>query len=91
MTHSDVLQACREEIDRVLPNGTPSDAERMSKLVVCEAIIQETLRLYPPAPFMIRKCIREHFIGSKEHRQIQVPVGATILLNSYVLHRREEY
>ncbi|CAF1174126.1 unnamed protein product [Adineta ricciae] len=91
MTHNDVLQVCREEIDRVLPNGTSPDAERMSKLVVCEAIIQETLRLYPPAPFMIRKCIREHIIGSKEHRQIRVPVGATILLNSYVLHRREEY
>ena len=43
---------CREEIDRVLPNGIEPTNEHLSELVVCEAIINETLRLYPPVPIV---------------------------------------
>ena len=88
MTHEHVLQACREEVDRVLPKGTELTNEHLSQLVICEAIINETLRLYPPAPFYARHCVREHTIGSK--KQIVVPKGATILINTHVIHRRED-
>ncbi|UJR17680.1 hypothetical protein I4U23_004578 [Adineta vaga] len=91
MTHDDVLQACREEVDRILPKGMEPTDEHMNELIVCEAIIHEVLRLYPPAPFISRRCIREHYIGSEGHRQIQVPVNAIVQLNSYALHRREEF
>jgi cytochrome P450 len=56
--------------------------------VICEAVINETLRLYPPAAIFTRHCIREHTIGSK--RQLRIPVGATIIINSYILHRRSD-
>jgi cytochrome P450 len=88
MTHNDVLQACREEVDRVLPSGTELTNEHLSALVVCEAVINETLRLYPPATFFLRHCIREHTIGTK--LQIHIPKGATILVNNYILHRRSD-
>jgi cytochrome P450 len=88
MTHDDVLQACQEEVDRVLPNGMEPTNEHLSELAVCEAIINETLRLYPSAPIFVRHCIREHTIGTE--RQLHIPVGADITINSYVLHRRSD-
>ncbi|CAF3654763.1 unnamed protein product [Rotaria socialis] len=50
MTDEPVLRACRDEVDRVLSDNIDLTYENMSDLVVCEAILQETLRLYPPAP-----------------------------------------
>ena len=91
MTNDKVLQACQEEVDRVLPNGTELTNEHLNQMPVCEAVLQETLRLYPPAPFIARRCVREHYIGSEGQRQILVPVGAELTVNTYILHRREEY
>ncbi|CAF2930497.1 unnamed protein product [Rotaria sp. Silwood2] len=39
-----------EEVDQVLPNRITPTNEHLSELVVCAAVINETLRLYPPAP-----------------------------------------
>ncbi|CAF1539469.1 unnamed protein product [Rotaria sordida] len=88
MTHKDVFEACREEVDRVLPNDIEPTNENLPALVICEAIINETLRLYPPAPFFGRYCIREHTIGREN--QLRIPIGTTILVNTYVLHRRSD-
>ncbi|CAF1202034.1 unnamed protein product [Rotaria sp. Silwood1] len=91
MTNESVFRACREEVDKILPNGTDPTYELVCNLVVCEAILQETLRLYPPAPLFVRKCIREHIIGKEEQQQLRIPAGTTILINSYALHRRADY
>ncbi|CAF3389280.1 unnamed protein product [Rotaria socialis] len=88
MTHDDVLGACREEVDRILSNGKLPTNDNLTDLVICEAIINETLRLYPPAPVFTRYCIREHIIGD-EH-PIRIPAGATILISDYLLHRRND-
>ncbi|CAF0968276.1 unnamed protein product [Rotaria sordida] len=65
--------------------------EHMNDLQVCEAILQETLRLYPPVPWFVRKCIREHTIGSDGHHQVRIPVGTTIAIMTYMLHRRADF
>ncbi|CAF3781478.1 unnamed protein product [Rotaria sp. Silwood1] len=91
MTNKQVLQACRDEVDRVLSNGTEPTYEHINELVICEAVLQETLRLYPPAPFLERQCIREHYIGSKGNRQVRIPAGAKVLINTCILHRRAEF
>lgn len=87
MKNVNVYQACRDEIDRVLPNQMLPTSDKLNELVVIDAIIKETLRLYPPAPFFARQCIREDTsIGS-----IQLPIGTTVLVNVYAIHRREDY
>jgi cytochrome P450 len=91
MTNKEVWRACRDEIDTVLPNGIESTYEDLNQLVVCEAIIQETLRLYPAAPFFTRQCIREHIIGSEGCRQLRIPVGTIISFNTYILHRHPDF
>ncbi|CAF1585682.1 unnamed protein product [Didymodactylos carnosus] len=87
MTHPDVYRDCREEVDQVLQGQIPVH-KQVSDLQVIDAILHETLRLYPPAPVLIRECIREHTIGQD---QLHVPVGALVMTNTYVLHRSETY
>ncbi|CAF1191038.1 unnamed protein product [Rotaria sp. Silwood1] len=86
MTNKDVWHACREEVDRILLDDTEPTYEHLSKLVVCEAVLQETLRLYPSAPFFSRQCVREHTVTTSQ-RQLRIPAGTTIILNTYALHR----
>ena len=91
MTNEHVLQACRDEVDRVLPHGIEPTFEHINQLVICEAIIQETLRLYPPAPLLSRRCTHEHVVGREGHHQIRIPTGAVILFNIQFLQRREQF
>ena len=92
MTHDEVLEACCKEVDSVLPNGMTPTFEHVGELEVIEAVLYETLRLYPPAPFFVRQCVKEHTIGSTNGKlQIRVPVDAMIVIQNYVLHRREDY
>ncbi|UJR19064.1 hypothetical protein I4U23_022195 [Adineta vaga] len=92
MIHDEVLQACRKEVDRVLPNGITPTFEHMNELQIIEAVLYETLRLYPPAPFFARQCVKEHTIGGNNSKlQIHIPVDAMVVIHNYVLHRREDY
>ena len=90
MTNEHVLHRCQDEIDRVLPNGTELTYAHLNDLPICEAVLYETLRLYPPASLFTRYCIREHTIGKKGHRQLRIPAHATIWLNLYSLHRQAD-
>jgi cytochrome P450 len=92
MTHEDVLQACREEVDRILPNGTIPTFEHMADLQVIEAVLYETLRLYPSAPLLARECTKQDTLSSASSKhQIDIPVGMMIIVHIYALHRRKEY
>ena len=73
---------------KFLPNGTELTNEHLSELVICEAVINETLRLYPPVPFFLRTCINEHTIGTQ--RQLRMPKNASLRIDSYNLHRRSD-
>lgn len=44
----------RDEADRVLADGTPTHAH-VASLELTSRVLDETLRLHPPAPFFIRK------------------------------------
>ncbi|CAF1157394.1 unnamed protein product [Adineta ricciae] len=91
MTNETVLRACVDEIDQILPDDVDFTYEHINSLPICEAVLLETLRLYPPAPFFARNCIHEHTIGSEGGLQLKIPVNTTIFVNTYVLHRRPEF
>jgi cytochrome P450/NADPH-cytochrome P450 reductase len=90
MTNPTVLRDCQDEVDRVLPNGMIPTYENLNDLNICESVIYETLRLYPSIPFFVRQCIREHTINSSNHK-LYIPVGTTILINTYLIHRDATY
>jgi cytochrome P450 len=80
--HPDVAAALREEQERVLGGERP-DAEMLmsGRLELLEMVLDETLRMYPPAWIGARKSIEEYeFAGHT------VPGGAYVNYSSWVSH-----
>ena len=64
----------------------------MADLQVVEAVLQETLRLYPAIPSISRQCVKEHTIASSHgDLKIRIPVDTMVVIHTYALHRRKEY
>ena len=92
MHHEQVLKDCREEIDRVLGNETSPTFEHLADLQIIEAVLYESLRLYPPAPIFVRECKEPHRINTPDNQQeIYIPTGTHVLVSVYTVHRNEKY
>ena len=82
--HTHVAQQLQAQIDEVL-GGEPITFDKLPALPLLEAVIKETMRLYPPA-FGFGRTVKESFtVGDYHFRK-----GAIILFNSYVTHRRPD-
>ncbi len=69
---------------RAVAGGGPITYEHMSKLPFTRAVIDEAMRLYPPAPLMGREAVADtEILGRK------VGKGDIILLATCVMHRTE--
>ncbi|KQP22238.1 cytochrome P450 [Methylobacterium sp. Leaf102] len=66
------------EVDAV-PAGEGFDAEA---LPFTKAVMEETMRLFPPVPFLSRQAIAEDRIG-----RVKIPRGSLVMVAPYVLHR----
>ena len=66
------------EVDAV-PPGADFDAEA---LPWTKAVMEETMRLFPPVPFMSRQAVAEDRIG-----RIKIPKGSLVMVAPWVLHR----
>jgi cytochrome P450 len=73
------------EIDEVLGNRIPTP-EDYQKLKFTEAILAESMRLFPPAWGNGRLAIQEHEIAG-----YKIPEKSLILMSMYVLHRDERF
>jgi cytochrome P450 len=74
-----------EELSGVLGGRTPGVAD-LERLPYLNAVISEVLRMYPPAYIMARTSIAPCSIGGYDF-----PVGSTILVSQWVMHRDERY
>jgi cytochrome P450 len=76
---------CREklqnELDTVLAGRTPGFQD-VAKLPYTKAIIEETLRLYPPVPILAREAMSDTTIGGKP-----VPKGSLVMVVPWLMHR----
>lgn len=62
--------------------GPAGAAEALSRLAYTRAVVQETLRLYPPAYSIVRRARRADEAGG-----VPVPAGAVVNIAPWVLHR----
>ncbi|MEO7109192.1 MAG: cytochrome P450, partial [Polyangiaceae bacterium] len=83
--HPDVDARAYAEIEKAL-NGKSPTAEDVPKLPFLEAIVKETMRLYPPAHIIGREATRDVTLGNWK-----IPRGASVLMSPYALHRSPEY
>jgi cytochrome P450 len=81
----EVEQRLHEEVDSVLGSGSAC-FDDFNKLPFTQAIIDETLRLYPPVPILSREAMAEDTIRNRT-----IPAGSIILVVPWLLHRHEKY
>jgi cytochrome P450 len=70
------------ELDAVLGGQPPTEAD-IPKLALTRRIIEETMRLYPPAPGLSARVALE----ADEVAGARIPKGGTVVVSSWVLHR----
>lgn len=79
--HADVAQALQDEVDEVL--GTrAATVEDVGALVQHDAVVRETLRLFPPAWSIGREAIEDVQVGG-----YVMPKGSQVVIPQWVIHR----
>jgi cytochrome P450 len=64
------------------PRCPPLGADHLDKLAVTRAVLEEGMRLYPPAPVMTREAASPTELGGKA-----IPAGANVVISIYAVHR----
>lgn len=75
----------QDEVDRTLSGRLPT-VEDIPKLVFTRQVINETMRLYPPAYALSRWCAEDDVIGG-----FDTPASAVITLSPFITHRMPEF
>jgi cytochrome P450 len=83
--HPEVTQRLHEEQDRVLKGETPDAIELEKEMPYLDMVLDEVLRLYPPAWIGPRRAVREFEFGGRT-----VPKGAYVNYCSWASHRLPE-
>ncbi len=71
---------------RAVTRGRPLAAEDVMKLGYARQVLQESMRLYPPAWLLARAALGEDEVGG-----YRVPKGAMVLVSPYLLHRHPRH
>ncbi|EIN04100.1 cytochrome P450 [Punctularia strigosozonata HHB-11173 SS5] len=88
--HPDVLKRLREEVVRTVGDRRPT-YDDIRNMKYMRAVLNETLRLFPPVPLNLRKCKTDVLWPSKraDGRPYYVPAGTTTPYSVWHLHRLE--
>jgi len=80
--HPDIENKVVAEIDEVFQGKEP-DFESLDKLVFLKAVLDETLRLYPPVPQNAKVAVEDDVLPGG----INIPKGTIITYKTFALHR----
>ncbi|KAG0523668.1 hypothetical protein BDA96_07G142900 [Sorghum bicolor] len=69
--------------------GAPPTADHLPKLTVLQMVINETLRLYPPATLLPRMAFEDITLGSGPGDELRVPKGASLWIPVLAIHHDE--
>lgn len=84
-THPDVQRRMVAEIDEVLGHRTPT-ADDLARLPFTRMVLQETLRLFPPAWAIARVAVKDDVVGG-----FHMPAGGIVFLSPFLTHRHPEF
>ena len=74
----------REEAEAAFADGGAADAGLVGRLAFTRQVIEEAMRLFPPAPVLGRRAVADTHIGERP-----VKKGDVCLMAFYALHRHE--
>jgi cytochrome P450 len=81
----EVEKKLHQELERELGGKIPT-YEDINKLPYTRAILDETMRLYPPVPVLARQAREDDTINGKH-----VPAHSNVLIVPWLLHRHKKY
>ncbi|XP_075155820.1 putative cytochrome P450 4s3 [Haematobia irritans] len=81
-----LLSQHAEVQDQAYKEAMALEGREKESMPYLEAVIKETLRLYPSVPFYSRQMKEDTDVG-----KLKVPKGASVSILSYVVHRDENY
>ena len=84
-THPDILEKLQQEIEAVL-KGNPPTPEDFMRLSYTRMIIEETLRLFPPAWGLPRESVTED-----EIQGYPLPKKSLVVVSQYFTHRHPDF
>lgn len=84
-THEEAQAAVAAEAAH-LPRGVPPDLDALRGLGATRAVVQETLRLYPPVPMMLRETR-----ATTRWRGRRLGRGTLVILSPWHLHRHRRF
>lgn len=79
--HEDIQQQLHHEISEIMQQGAPS-LDDLEAMTLTDRVLQETLRLYPPAWSMFLRTVDEPI----ELGEQTIPAGGVIYISPYVVH-----
>jgi cytochrome P450 len=83
--HPQIQEALHDEAASLLSGRAPA-AEDLPKLPLATAVLQEALRLYPPAPGLARSAVEPDEIQGRP-----IPARAILMPSQWVIHRHPDY
>ncbi len=83
--HPEIEAKVRTEIEQVCGGQTPTD-EDLRNLSYQRMVINEVMRLYPPAWTVSRTALKDDVING-----YPVPAGSSVMVSPYVIHRNPRY
>lgn len=83
--HPEAEQRLHEEVDRVLTGRVPSVSD-LPSLNYTEAVVNEALRLFPPAWTVARTAIRDFDLGG-----YRIPAGSDVVMSQWIMHRDRRF
>ncbi|XP_009761500.1 nicotine N-demethylase CYP82E4-like [Nicotiana tabacum] len=86
LNHRDVMKKVQEELDTKISRNRWVEESDIKNLVYFQAVIKETLRLYPPAPLLVPHESVEDCIVHGYH----IPKGTRLWVNTMKLQRDPE-
>ena len=83
LNHPEVLQKVRAEIFSHVGHESLLNDSDLAKLPYLRCVVNETLRLYPPAPILLPHCSSEDCMVDG----YEIPKGTLLLVHAWAIHR----
>lgn len=85
MQYPEVMQRIQREADAVL-SASPINSENLRELHYTTMVLNESMRIYPPAWITAREALEDDKIGD-----FPVPKGSQVYLSPFIVHRHPDF